>query len=162
MRLSLRRCARAEESVGGGRLAGGNQFDAVVPATRGLSFGGNFRSDENRGNNRGGEAERHPSRRGDAATQWFSGVSRPEKRRALFSNPRDSRDVEDGAERSLLGRAAGRKRLCREAVHAGRTDQCGERGCLMTGKQEEVRENAGLPLELVGGEFLERETLSEH
>jgi purine-binding chemotaxis protein CheW len=31
----------------------------------------------------------------------------------------------------------------------------------MTGKQEEVRENAGLPLELVGGEFLESETLSE-
>jgi purine-binding chemotaxis protein CheW len=31
----------------------------------------------------------------------------------------------------------------------------------MAGKPEEVRENAGLPLELVGGEFLESEALSE-
>ena len=31
----------------------------------------------------------------------------------------------------------------------------------MAGKPEEVRENAGLPLELVGGEVLESETLSE-
>ncbi len=31
----------------------------------------------------------------------------------------------------------------------------------MAGKPEDMRENAGLPLELVGGEFLESESLSE-
>ena len=141
--------------------AGGNQFDAVVPAARGLSLGGDFRSDKDRGNNRGRETQRDPSRRGNAATKWFSGMPRSEERRALLADSGDSRDVKDGPQRSLLGRATGRKRLCREAVHARRIDQRGEKVCLMAGKPEEVRENAGLPLELVGGEFLESETLSE-
>src|SRR5579862_9508503 len=63
-RVSLRRCASAEEGVGSGRLAGGNQFDAVVPAARGLPRGGDFRSDKDRGNNRGRETQRNPSRCG--------------------------------------------------------------------------------------------------
>src|ERR1700731_2798473 len=139
--------------------------DGVAPergaAARGLSLGGDFRSDKNRGNNRGRATQRDPSRRGDAATKWFPGMPRSEERGTILANSGNSCDVEDSTERSLLGRAAGRQRLRREAVHARRIDQRGEKVCLMAGKPEEVRENAGLPLELVGGEFLESESLSE-
>ena len=38
---------------------------------------------------------------------------------SLLEDSRDSRDLENRAERSLLGRAAGRERICREAVYAG-------------------------------------------
>ena len=126
---------RAEESSGGGRFAGGNPLDAVVAAARAAFTRSAFpiptKIEETI------EEERPsvilldvvmPQRNGFQACRDLKSHG------VLLADSGDSRDVKDGAERSLLGRAAGRQRLRREAVHAGGIDQRGEKVCLMAGK----------------------------